>query len=110
MPISPYIVLAIVRCSCACFASPVRAGRDPPTSERHGAVGAGTRVLHVVREQICLAELRDAERVAIPDPADSQALTAWCRRETPSRCVPTTITASWTGQRDEKTDSWVKSG
>src|SRR5436190_81059 len=35
----------------------------PPASERHGAVGAGAGVLDLVREQIRVTELGDAERV-----------------------------------------------
>ena len=31
--------------------------------EQHGAVGAGSGVLDPVREQVCLAELHDADRV-----------------------------------------------
>jgi hypothetical protein len=44
MPISPYIALAVVRCS-----------------------GTGTGMIELVREQIRLAQLRDAERVVIPN-------------------------------------------
>ena len=123
MPISPYIAVAVVRCSCAARVDPsavepaeaevavgherahlelggqghrlivVRRGRrhvgagmvrgdvaeqaegprlvaafTAPASERHGAVGAGTGVLDLVREQIRLAELLDAERVVHSDP------------------------------------------
>ena len=39
-----------------------------PASEHHGAVGAGAGVLDLVREQIRLAELLDAERVVKPNP------------------------------------------
>src|SRR5262249_30208756 len=38
------------------------------TGERHGAFGAGAGVLDLVREQVPLAELHDAERLVIPDP------------------------------------------
>jgi len=39
-----------------------------PTSEHHGAVGAGPGVLDLVREQIRLAKLPDAKRLVIPNP------------------------------------------
>jgi hypothetical protein len=38
-----------------------------PTSEHHRAIGTGTGIIELVREQIRLAQLLDAERVVIPN-------------------------------------------
>ena len=67
--------------------------------EPHGAIGAGAGVLDLVREQVRLAELHDADRLEVSDPRGFVAVRACCRQEIPPRCVPTTRT------RDPETPS-----
>jgi hypothetical protein len=59
-----------------------------PASKRHGAVGAGAGVLDLVRDQIRLTELHDAERVVNADPCTFVAVTACCREPAPSSMRP----------------------
>ena len=56
--------------------------------EPHGAVGAGAGVLDLVREQVRLAELHDAERVEESDPRGFVGGQGLLQQEMPSSMRP----------------------
>jgi len=58
------------------------------TGERHGAFGAGAGVLDLVREQVRLAELHDADRVKESDSRGFVSGQACSSNETPSLMRP----------------------
>ena len=67
------------------------------TGERHGTVGAGTRLPDPVREQVCFAKLSDANRVA---PSDTRRIRMLSRPAAARRRPPRGVLTRHTRARE----------